>query len=134
MNSDNDIVIDNVTLNDIKDLIKYLKIAINNIKLNPQKIVCELERWRAEISIKELNDSLNLILGTAYKWLNLYKATGNILEIGLKEYDTISKESAYILGECSLIHELYIEVIDFQIGSIGAKMCKEIKKGGITHE
>lgn len=109
-------------------LIKYLRLAKQNIKNNPRKFIEELEKWRGEITVQELEEGLNLILNKVNKWFNLYKDTNDILQIGLKEYDLISKESAYILGECALIKDLYFEIIDFQIGCIGGIMCKEIKK------
>ena len=115
-------------------LIKYLKLAKQNLKNNPRKISEELEKWKEEITFQEIEEGINLILKTSKKWLNLYKNTNDILKISLKEYDTISKESAYILGECALIKDLYFEIIDFQIGCIGAIMCEEIKKGGIGNE
>lgn len=115
-------------------LIKYLRLAKKNLKKDSKKILEELEKWRGEITIQELENGINLILKTVNKWQNLYKNTNDILQISLKEYDVVSKESSYILGECALIDELYFEIIDFQIGCIGAIMCEEIKKGGIVHE
>ena len=62
---------------------------------------------------------------------NLNKNTNDILQISLEEYDIVSKESAYILGECSTMYDLlYVEIIDFQIGCIGGIMCNKIKNGG----
>jgi len=111
-------------------LIKYLRLAKKNLRKNHKKILEELEKWHSEITIQEIEDGLNLILNSSNKWFNLYKNTNDILQIPLKEYDLISKESAYILGDCSLIKELYIEIIDFQIGCIGGIMCQKIKNGG----
>lgn len=84
------------------------------------------------ITLQELEEDINLILSKVYKWFNLYKNTNNILKISLREYDIVSKESAYILGDCALIEDLYFEIINFQIGCIGGAMCKEIKKVGIV--
>ena len=111
-------------------LIKYLRLAKRNLKNNPRKIIEELEKWKEEITFQEIEDGINLILNKVNKWFNLYKNTNDILQISLKEYDIVSKESAYILGACALIDDLYFEIIDFQIGCIGGTMCKEIKKGG----
>mgnify|MGYP003301567914 CR=1 FL=1 len=111
-------------------LIKYLRLAKKNLRKNHKKILEELEKWHSEITIQEIENGLNLILNSSNKWFNLYKKTNDILQIPLKEYDLISKESAYILGDCALIKELYIEIIDFQIGCIGGIMCQKIKNGG----
>ena len=111
-------------------LIKYLRLAKRNLKNNPRKIIEELEKWKEEITFQEIEDGINLILNKVNKWFNLYKNTNDILQISLKEYDIVSKESAYILGECALIDDLYFEIIDFQIGCIGGIMEKVIKKGG----
>lgn len=111
-------------------LIKYLRLAKRNLKNNPRKIIEELEKWKEEITFQEIEEGISFILKKVNKWFNLYKNTNDILQMSLKEYDLISKESAYILGECALIDDLYFEIIDFQIGCIGGIMCKEIKKGG----
>lgn len=110
-----------------------MRLAEHNLKYCRNNILKELEKESNEITIKEIEDGVKLILDKICKWNNLYKSTNDILQISLKEYDVISKESAYILGECSLINELYFEIIDFQIGCIGGMMCKKIKKGGIFH-
>lgn len=115
-------------------LIEYLKLAEYNLKNNRNEILNELEKESNEITIEEIEDGLKLILDKVYKWYNLYKSSNDILQISLKEYDVVYKESAYILGECTLVDKLYMEIIDFQIGCIGGMMCEEIKKGGIFHE
>ena len=121
------------TLNDFKILKKHLDLAINCLELNQTNIINELQHWKSEITIKELEESLKLINEKVDKWFNLYVGTKDILQISLSEYDLVSKESSYILGECALIDDVYAEIIDFQIGCIGAAMCEEIKKGGKTH-
>lgn len=50
------------------------------------------------------------------------------MSINLEEYSSILKESAYILGDCSLIDDLNIEVIDWQLGNIGANMKSLLKE------
>ena len=84
-------------------LIKYLRLAKKNLRKNHKKILEELEKWHSEITIQEIENGLNLILNSSNKWFNLYKKTNDILQIPLKEYDLISKESAYMLGDCALI-------------------------------
>lgn len=121
-------------LNDFEILQKHLNLAIKHLESNQKNIIDELQHWKSEITIKELEESLNLINEKVNKWFNLYVETKDILQIGLSEYDLVSKESSYILGECALIDDVYAEVIDFQIGCIGAAMCDEIKKGGKTYE
>ena len=120
-------------LNDFEILKKHLNLAIKHLESNQKNIIDELQHWKSEITIKELEDSLKLINEKVDKWFNLYVETKDILQISLSEYDLVSKESSYILGECALIDDVYAEIIDFQIGCIGAAMCEEIKKGGKTH-
>lgn len=112
-------------------LIKYLKLADYNLKNNRNEIFKELEKESNEITIEEIEDGVKLILDKVYEWYDIYKSANDILQISLKEYDVVSKESAYILGECALVDKLYFEIIDFQIGCIGGMMCEKIKKGGI---
>lgn len=115
-----------------KKLLKYLKLSKRNLNKNTKKILEEISKWNLKITPEEIEIGLNLILSKVNKWFNLYKNTNDILQIPLKEYDTVSKESAYILGECATMDELlYVEIIDFQIGCIGGIMCKKIKNGGI---
>lgn len=125
---------DNETVKVFEIIIENLTLAVNSIKTKSTEIKKELKHWNAEVTIDELQNSLPDVLEKVIKWYNKYKNTGNILEISLKEYDWVSKETSYILGECALIDELYMEVIDFYIGKIGAKMCDEIKKGEKTNE
>ena len=119
---------------DFERLIKYLKLAKQNIDVKKETIINELKHWNSEITIEELNESLPNILEKVMNWYELYNKTGNILEISLKEYDWVSKETSYILGECALVDDLYAEIIHFVIGNIGAEMCDAIKKGGKTNE
>ena len=112
-------------------LIKYLKLSKKNLNKNTKKVLEEISKWNLKITPEEIENSLNLILSKVNRWFNLYKNTNDILQIPLKEYDIVSKESAYILGECSTMYDLlYIEIIDFQIGCIGGIMCNKIKNGG----
>lgn len=113
-------------------LLKYLKLSKRNLNKNTEKVLEEISKWNLKITPEEIENGLNLILSKVNKWFNLYKNTNDILQIPLKEYDTVSKESAYILGECATMDELlYVEIIDFQIGCIGGIMCKKITNGGI---
>lgn len=121
-------------IHDFERLIKYLKLAKQNIDIKKETIINELKHWNSEITIEELNESLPTILEKVINWYELYKKTGNILEISLKEYDWVSKETSYILGECALVDDLYVEIIHFVIGNIGIEMCDAIKKGGKTNE
>ena len=112
-------------------LIKYLKLSKKTLNKNTKKVLEEISKWNLKITPEEIEKSLSLILNKVSKWFNLYKNTNDILLIPLKEYDTVSKESAYILGECSMMYDLlYVEIIDFQIGCIGGIMCNKIKNGG----
>lgn len=115
-------------------IIEKLKLAIFTIKEKTKDIESELNHWKAEINIDELKESLPKILEKITKWQKQYNDTKNILKISLKEYDWVSKEVSYILGECALIDDLYMEVIDYYIGSIGALMCDKIREGGKTNE
>ena len=112
-------------------LIKYLKLSKKTLNKNTKKVLEEISNWNLKITPEEIEKSLNLILSKVNRWFNLYKNTNDILQIPLKEYDIVSKESAYILGECSTMYDLlYVEIIDFQIGCIGGIMCNKIKNGG----
>ena len=112
-------------------LIKYLKLSKKTLNKNTKKVLEEISKWNLKITPEEIEKSLNLILSKVNRWFNLYKNTNDILQIPLKEYDIVSKESAYILGECSTMYDLlYVEIIDFQIGCIGGIMCNKIKNGG----
>ena len=115
-------------------IIEKLELAITSIETKTGEIEKELNNWNVEITVEELKKNLPEVLKKIKKWYNQYKNTGNILEISLKEYDWVSKEISYMLGECALIDDLYMEVIDYNIGNIGAIMCGEIKKGGKTNE
>ena len=119
---------------DFERLIKYLKLAIQNIDEQKEDIIDELKRWKSKTTIDELNENLPIILKKVTNWYEMYKKTGNILEISLKKYDWVSKETSYILGECALVDDLYAEIIHFVIGNIGIEMCEAIKKGGKTNE
>lgn len=110
------------------ELIDNLKISINNLEKNEEKIKQEIKQYNSEITTDELKDILPMILGKVKKWYNIYTKTNNILDIDVEEYSTILKEYAYILGECALIDELNAKVIDWQIGTIGYHMKKLLKE------
>ncbi len=110
----------NELLKNFNFLIKHLNLALSVIKNDPNKIINELIHWNSKITIDELKNNLSLILEKVTSWKKIYVKTNDIYNIDLKEYDLVSKESSYLIGECSLIDELYIEGIDFTIASIGA--------------
>lgn len=118
---------------DFEELINYLNLAINNLKNESDIINEQLKKWRINITLDELKNSFNLIFDKVKVWQKKYIETLDILQIGLKEYDLVSKETAYLL-DCSMIDELHIEIIDFIIGEIGNKMSCEIRNGGKYHE
>ena len=99
------------------------------MKINPLKIEDELQEHNEEINLLEIKKSINLILKYTNKWFNLYKDTGEILQIRLNEFEMVQGEAAYLMDVCYL-YGLYIEEIDFKIGCIGGIMCKAIKNGG----
>lgn len=112
-----------------ENLIKYLKLAKMNLSKNPEKILEEIEKLNLDITIKEIENSLNIILNKTNKWFNLYKNTKDILQVPLKEYDLVSSEASRLLEYFATIYDLlYVEIIDFQIGCIGGIICKEMKK------
>ena len=117
-------------IKDFESLIKHLEFAVSNVNKDPQTIKSELKKWSKEITIEEINESLKSILKKVKKWHLNYKRTGDILTIDLKEYDWVSKESSYIMGECVLVDELHMEVIHYLIMQIGRDMVREIKEGG----
>lgn len=121
----------NEIITDFQELIKYLELAKNTTSLNSDKISNELKKWKAEITIDELRKSLSDLLVKVTALYSKYQATNNILDISLEEYDWISKETSYILGECALIDDLYAEVINHLVLCIGSEMCEELKKKNI---
>ena len=108
------------------DSIKYLNLALVNIEDNTPEIELEIKKWKFKITIPELKESLNLILKYISKWYADYKKTNDILCIDLKEYDIVSKESSYVLGETALIDDIHSEEIDFIIGKIGVSLRDKI--------
>lgn len=121
----------NEIITDFQELIKYLELAKNTTSLNSDKISNELKKWKAEITIDELRKSLSDLLIKVTALYSKYQATNNILDISLEEYDWVSKETSYILGECALIGDLYAEVINHLVLCIGSEMCEELKKKNI---
>lgn len=121
----------NEIMTDFQELIKYLELAKNTTSLNSDKLSNELKKWKAEITIDELRKSLSDLLVKVTALYSKYQATNNILDISLEEYDWISKETSYILGECALIDDLYAEVINHLVLCIGSEMCEELKKKNI---
>lgn len=121
----------NEIMTDFQELIKYLELAKNTTSLNSDKISNELKKWKAEITIDELRKSLSDLLIKVTVLYSKYQVTNNILDISLEEYDWVSKETSYILGECALIDDLYAEVINHLVLCIGSEMCKELKKKNI---
>ena len=116
-------------LDDFNSLLRYLRLSKRYLKINFLKIGEELQEHNEEITLLEIEKSINLILKYINKWFNLYKDTGDILQIKLKEFETVQGETAYLMDVCYL-DDLYIEQIAFKIGCIGGIMCKDIKNGG----
>ena len=110
-------------------LLRYLRLSKRYLKINSLKIEEELQEHNEEITLLEKEKSINLILKYVNKWFNLYKDTGDILQIKLKEFETVQGETAYLVDVCYL-YDLYIEQINFKIGCIGGIMCMAIKNGG----
>lgn len=108
------------------DIIKCLNIALKNIDNNGTNIELEIKKWKFKITLSELKESLNIILRYISKWYEDYKKTNDILCIDLKEYDIVSKESSYVLGETSLVDDIHSEEIDFIIGKIGVLLQDKI--------
>lgn len=121
----------NEIMTDFQELIKYLELAKNTTSLNSDKISNELKKWKAKITIDELRKSLSDLLIKVTALYSKYQATNNILDISLEEYDWISKETSYILGECALVDDLYAEVINHLVLCIGSEMCEKLKKKNI---
>ena len=119
---------------DFLELEDYLNKAINYINENDFALDNELKKWNVKLSKEEIIKSLKLINNKVDNWIKNYNSKNDILVIELKDYDLVSKESAFLLGECSLIDGLYIEQIDWIIGLIGSYMAKEIKEGGKMNE
>lgn len=118
----------NEIITDFQELIKYLELAKNATLSNSDKISNELIQWKAEITIDELKKSLSDLLEKVTAWFSKYQITNNILDISLEEYDWVSKETSYILGECALVDDLYAEIINHLVLCIGSEICDELKK------
>lgn len=108
-------------LDDLKKSLAYLKEEKNNV-------VSQLKKWDSEISYDELYESIILIEKYIQKWHKNYLENESVDIIELSEYQTVSKESAYLIGECSLIDGIKIEAIDWQVGIIGDEVVKSIRK------
>ena len=122
------------TINNFEYLVNHLGIAIETLNIKADYVVSELKQTKSEATIEELRETLPILLDKVKSWYKKYQTTGDILQISLKEYDWVSKESSYILDQCTYIDGLYAEAIEFTIACIGAKMCDEIRKGGKTNE
>ena len=110
---------------DFLELEDYLNKAINYINENDFALDNELKKWNVKLSKEEIIKSLKLINNKVDNWIKKYNYKNDILAIELKDYDLVSKESALLLGECSLIDGIYIEQIDWIIGLIGSYIQKK---------
>jgi len=125
---------DNETINNFEYLVKHLSIAMETLNTKACYVVSELKQSKSETTIEELKKSYSILYAKIKDWYKKYQTTGDILQIGLKEYDWVSKEASYILDECTFIDGLYAEAIEFTIACIGAEMCDAIRKGGKPNE
>ena len=116
-------------LDDFNSLLRYLRLSKRYLKINFLKIEEELQEHNEEITLLEIEKSINLILKYVNKWFNLYKDIGDILQMKLKEFEMVQGETANLMEVCYW-DDLYIEQIDFKIGCIGGIMCMAIKNGG----
>ena len=120
-------------LTTLEDLISYLELALKNIDTNSIEIIKQLEHWKLKISLDEIKTSVSEILNNVVNWEKRYKNNYNIMDISLKEYDFVSKESSYILGECALIDGIYSDVINHLVLCVGAELCEKLRNGGKTN-
>lgn len=118
--------------NNIKDifenLLDDLKKSLTYLTDKKDNIVSQLRKWDSEISYDELYESIKLIEKYIQKWYKNYLVNESTDIIELSEYQIVSKESAYLIGECSLIDGIKIEAIDWQIGIIGDEIVKSIRE------
>lgn len=118
--------------NNIKDifenLLDDLKKSLTYLTDKKDNIVSQLRKWDSEISYDELYESIKLIEKYIQKWYKNYLVNESTDIIELSEYKKVSKESAYLIGECSLIDGIKIEAIDWQIGIIGDEIVKSIRE------
>ena len=119
---------DDEILKNFENLLSNLEKTLFNLSNEKKEIKDELTKWKCEITVDELELLLSEVLIAIKKWQKLYIEKGDISIINLDEYDNVSKDSAYILGECSLIDEINIEAIDWQIGIIGNQIISKIKE------
>lgn len=118
--------------NNIKDifesLLDDLKKSLTYLTDEKDNIVSQLRKWNSEISYDELCESIKLIEKHIQKWYKNYLVNKSTNIIELSDYQIVSKESAYLIGECSLIDGIKIEAIDWQIGIIGDGIVKSIRE------
>ena len=74
--------------------------------------------------------SLNTIISISSDWKGIYSKNSNVLDIGLRNYKKVDKESSYLLANIRSFSELYIEHIDLCIDNIGNRLINEINTGG----
>lgn len=118
--------------NNIKDifenLLDDLKESLTYLTDEKDNIVSQLRKWDSEMSYDELYESIKLIEKYIQQWYKNYLINESTNIIELSEYQIVSKESAYLIGECSLIDGIKIEAIDWQIGIIGDEIVKSIRE------
>lgn len=118
--------------NNIKDifenLLDDLKKSLTYLTDEKDNIVNQLRKWDSEMSYDELYESIKLIEKYIQQWYKNYLINESTNIIELSEYQIVSKESAYLIGECSLIDGIKIEAIDWQIGIIGDEIVKSIRE------
>lgn len=118
--------------NNIKEifesLLDDLKKSLTYLTNEKDNIVSQLRKWDSEISYDELCESIKLIEKHIQKWYKNYLVNKSTNIIELSDYQIVSKESAYLIGECSLIDGIKIEAIDWQIGIIGDEIVKSIRE------
>ena len=115
---------------DLDDLEVYLDKAIKYLSTHEDTIEMKLKEGNFKLSLSDVKKSLNTIISVSSDWKDLYSKNSNVLDIGLRNYKKVDKESSYLLANIRSFNELYIEHIDLCIDNIGNRLINEINTGG----
>ena len=115
---------------DLDDLEVYLDKAIKYLSTHEDTIERKLKEGNFKLSLSDVKKSLNTIISVSSDWKDVYSKNSNVLDIDLRNYKKVDKESSYLLANIRSFNELYIEHIDLCIDNIGNRLINEINTGG----
>lgn len=115
---------------DLDDLEVYLDKAIKYLSTHEDTLDKKLKEGNYKLSLADVKKAFNTILSISSDWKDIYSKNSNVLDIGLRNYKKVDKESSYLLANIRSFNELYIEHIDLCIDNIGNRLINEINTGG----